>query len=372
MAQLPQDRLVRKEVALGIVREAPQPEAHIGLSLIAPFLAVQSDDVIFDYTIGLAAGLAPARAEDAESELAQKDDTVGTGRAAIIDWAIKDHYDPSDVSRFREAFLLGLTQDSYESFPLTINNIKEGFEQRVARDALVRRRKLDNRIEWLIMSALDTGVISYNDGKVVFSVDFQRPANQTNASVTSWTDPASDPIDAILDVQDFMYDTQGVRTNRALASSKIIRNILNSAKFAQRAGFASTAQTTVDPRYAIDGWGIEAALGVVERATGVTLIPYDSVYRTRPIGSTTFTNNRFTSENHLIFLPNEEDIAEVSDTEIGFAATLTSPHPESNWQPGYYEWERSTVDPWGEDFGSGIKAFPVFPHLEYTYRLKVL
>src|SRR5688572_17546555 len=97
---LSQDRLVRKEVALGVLREYEPPQDHMGLRLIAPFEEVQSDDVIFSYTRGLTAGLAPARAEDAESELAQKDESVGSGRASLIDWALKDHYDPSDVQRY--------------------------------------------------------------------------------------------------------------------------------------------------------------------------------------------------------------------------------------------------------------------------------
>jgi hypothetical protein len=65
MAPTPQDRLVRKEVALGIIREFEPPQDHIGQRLFAPLQDVQSDDVIFSYTRGLTAGLAPARAEDA-------------------------------------------------------------------------------------------------------------------------------------------------------------------------------------------------------------------------------------------------------------------------------------------------------------------
>ena len=96
------------------------------------------------------------------------------------------------------------------------------------------------------------------------------------------------------------------------------------------------------------------------------------MYRTRPIGSNTVTNNRFTPEDTILFLPRAEDLADVDDTEVGFAKTLTSPHPEGNWQPGFYEWEQEKKDPWGQDVGTGIKAFPVFPHLEYTYSVKVL
>src|SRR6478735_6233152 len=106
MATPPQDRLIRKETALQTIRALEPPQGHIGLS-IAPFRSVASDDVIFDYAKPTVTGLAPARSEDAESELAQKDTIFGgTGRAAILDWAQKDHYSASDVSRYREQALL--------------------------------------------------------------------------------------------------------------------------------------------------------------------------------------------------------------------------------------------------------------------------
>jgi hypothetical protein len=65
-------------------------------------------------------------------------------------------------------------------------------------------------------------------------------------------------------------------------------------------------------------------------------------------------------------------VAALDDT-IGFGATLTSPHPEGNWTSGFYEWERDTgPDPWGFDRGNGIKAFPVMPHMELSYAMRVL
>ena len=51
---------------------------------------------------------------------------------------------------------------------------------------------------------------------------------------------------------------------------------------------------------------------------------------------------------------------------------LTSPHPEGNWQPGFYEWEQETKDPWGLNRGTGVKAFPVFPHMDLTFTMDVL
>lgn len=373
----PLDRLVRKEVALGTVRELEPPQNHIGLALLAPFQEVASDDVIFDYARGLTDGLAPARAEDAESELAQKDLLYGgVGRASVLDWALKDHYTPSDVMRYREALLIKsrLGVNSVTDTPVTIQSTIEEFRTKVARDDALRRRKLDNRIEWMITQALETGTIVYNDGKIKFTVDFGRPANQTDEAPAggTWNLTTSDPIGAIVAVQDFMYDTYGIRVRRGIASRKVLMSILNSDRFAARSGMAGgTGALPIDPDYLIDGWGPAAAQAVVERQTGMTFIEYDAVYRTRPVGGTTITNNRFLSDKKIYFLPDAEDVAELDDT-IGFGKTLTSPHPEGNWQPGYYEWEQETKDPWGQDRGTGIKAFPVFPHLEWTYTMTVL
>lgn len=370
------DRLVRKEVSLGVVREILPPTGHIGLQ-IAPFLSVQSDDVIFDYAKGLTEGLAPARAEDAESELAQKDNTfVGTGRAALIDWAIKDHYSASDVTRYREALLIADAIRDRLTVPLTSGAMTEDFAGKLARDTSLRRRKLDNRIEWLIMTAIETGAITYNDGKIKWTVDFGRPAGQTDEAPPGglWSLTTSDPIGDILAMQETMYNLYGVRMTRAITSRRVLNSIVNSDRFAARTGLVTggAPNSPIDPRYLIDGWGPNAAAAVLERATNVTFTEYDSVYRTRPVGSNTVTNNRFLSDNKIYFLPDAGDMGEIAQTELGFAKTLTSPHPEGNWQSGFYEWERETVDPWGYDAGTGVKAFPVFPHMEYTYTMTVL
>lgn len=383
-----QDRIIRKEVSLGQIREIEPPTTHLGLQF-APFLDVATDDVIFNYIKGETDGLAPARAEDAESELAQKDvNVLGEGRASVIDWALKDHYDASDVTRYREYLRIVQSMQAGD-LPLTVGSMLEDWATKFARDAARRRRKLDNRINWLIMTSLSTGQIAYNDGKIKFAVDWGRPDTQKagNAAndigtfvtdgVVDWSGVTHDPIGFIEAVQEFMYDTYGVRMNRILTSKKVIRRIVNSEKFSQRAGLgaairADGTQTAPDLNYLMDGWGPDAARQVVENATGVQFIIDDSVYRTRAVGSKTVVNNRFFPEDLMLFLPNLDDLGDIDDTEIGFAKTLTSPHPEGNFTPGFYEWERSTVDPWGQDAGTGIKAFPVFPHMDYTYAVNVL
>lgn len=386
-----QDRLVRKEVALGVIREIVPPQNHIGLLAIAPLMEVPVDDVIFQFAQGITDGLVPARAEDAESELSQKDDTfLSEGRASVIDWAIKDHYSASDVNRYREWLLIQETMRDQNVLPLTVTTGMDGWAAKMARDTARRRRKLDNRMEWMIVNqALSTGQINYNDGKIKFTVDYGRPATQaglvagstlvdptTNATpnftlnAADMTNASGDPISDILGIQNWMYDVYGVRLNRAIASRRFLSLLWNSTKFQARTGLVaagSPLSSPIDPKYLIDGWSPQAAQVLIENATGITFIEYDAVYRTRPVGSNTVTNNRFLPQNQVIFLPDEADIAEFDDTQIGFAKTLTSPHPAGNWTPGFYEWEREYgVDPWGYDVGTGIKAFPVFLHMDKT------
>jgi len=386
-SQVGPDRLVRKEVALGTVREILPPTNHIGLSL-APWLEVASDDVIFNYAKGLTDGLAPARAEDAESELSFKDDVFpGQGRASIIDWAHKTRYSASDVSRYREMNrILEIMRDT-NSLPLTVTSMMDDWATKIAKDTALRRRKLDNRLEWMTMTSIATGALAYNDGKIKFTVPWGRPTTQEAGhvdndlgsyvlnGVVDWSGVSFDPIGFFLAVQEMMYDLYSVRIDRVLCSRKVMNRIIASDKFAQRSGLivpnGSGGIATADPNYVMDGWGPAAALQVVTNATGISFIEYDSVYRTRPVGSSTVTNNRFMPEIEMVFLPKEDDINQFDDTEIGFGKMLTAPHPEGNWTAGFYEWEKDRTDPWGYDVGTGVKAFPVFLHMDKTYAVNV-
>lgn len=376
------DRLVRKETSLGAIRELPVNDTHIGLSQVAPFLDVPTDDVIFEYIKGgLQEGLAPARAEDAEAELAQKDDLLyGQGRASIIDWSLKDRYSASDVTRYREDLIL---QQQAAGVLATLNynfvgRTVEDFQRRIARHDALRRRKLDNRLEWLIMTGLATGAITYNDGKIKFTVNYGRPGGQQDQAPAGglWGLTGSDPIGDLLAVQKTMLDTYGIKPTRGIMSTRILNSIWKSDKFLAALGMpvlGGTPSVPLDPNYlGLAGYNPQGALRVVEQATGINFTIYDGYYRTRPIGGTTFTNNRFVADDKVILMPSEGDLGEIDDTEIGFAKTLTAPHPEGNWSSGYYEWEQETKDPWMHVRGSGIKAFPVFPYLEYTYVMDVL
>lgn len=368
---IPRDRLVRKEVALGVIREIVPPQDHIGLSLV-PWLEVESDDVTFQYLNGYTDGMASARAEDAESELAMKDDVWGgEGRASIIDWAQKDHYRPSDISRFRDALEIAQQLASNGILPRTVTNILDGFQAKVARDDQRRRRRLDNRIEWLIMSGLSDGVITYNDGKIKFTTNFGRPSQQvlTGGTAKDYSGTTHDPVGDIIKMQTYMFNLYGIRMRRCLTSRAVLNTFMNSDRFIARSGLVvgGAPSSPIDPNYIWEGWGPDSAVEIVKRATGVEFVEYDSVYRTRAVGSTTNVTTRYIPENRMIFLPDEADITEFDDTPLGFGKVLTAPHPEGNWGAGFYEWESETRDPWGQDRGTGVKAFPILPHMDLTF-----
>lgn len=374
----PLDRLIRKEVALGVIREIVKPEDHLGLSLF-PWYEVPSDDYIFSYVKGLTTGLAPATAESAESELAQKDSGLaGQGRASMIDWRLKDHYEADDVQRFLD---LAMLAESGALGPGGLPNSLQGtlnqFPQKVAQDTGERRRRLDNRAEWLLMQSLSTGGVAYNDGNIKFAVDWERPADQQAEAPASGTYALTshDPIGDINKIKRLMYNRYGIKITRAICSNKFLLSLGNSDRFILRAGMgpASTSGLTqADIPYLINGWGPQVAIDIVKAQTGVEFIEYDSGYRSKPdFSNAAPTFNRFLPEDRVIFLPDDASIREFDSSPIGFGKMMTSPHTMGNGAAGFYDWEQSTTDPWGRNIGTGVKMFPLFPHMELSYTMDV-
>lgn len=384
-AALPLDRLIAKETALGTIRE-PIPgldRTHIGLTQIAPLTDVESDDVIFDYIQdGLQEGLAPARAQDAESELAQKDNAgLTTGRARIIDWSLKDSYESGHVMNYRDNLralqqlqgMNGVIQNT-TAFEAPVRQ----FQSMIARDDAWRKRQLENRLEHIIMTSFETSKYAYDDGKIAFAVDYKRPAGQQDIPVTTmWDNPTADPIGDIRAMNRQMYDTYGVEFTEAWTSKYVLRDLFKLDKFVALTGLVvggTPVSSPIDMAYLRPDFNEQAAVDIIERATGVKFNLYDSVYRTRPIGqpSSAAQNVRYTSSKKVIFKVSDADLAQMDVNGLGFARTLTSPHAEGNWQPGWYEWEQERKDPWVTDRGNGIKAFPIFPFMKYSYVMKVL
>lgn len=379
------ERLIRKETSLGLIREQEIREDFIG-NTIAPMMDVDTDEVTFGYLEDTGAtGLAPARADDAESKLYQRDDFLaGEGRASVIDWALKDRYSASKVERYRQD-LLDLEKTGGAGAGQRVGTLQsntEKFQSDLNRHAIERRRRLDNRIEWLQVTPLVTGGLSYNDGDLKWDVDFGRPTDQTDQAPESglWdfaTNADFDVIGDLLKVCEEHYDKYGVELKRGIISKKKINQWYRSTKFRQlglfQAGLVNPAQTDIDMNYLGGGVTPQAAIAYIQEQTGITFETYDASIRTRPFGGAKNTAQvvRFMPEDRVLLMPDSAGLSEFDDTEIGFAKTLTSPHPEGDWSPGFYEWEQETTDPWMFVRGTGIKAFPVFPYLQFTHTLKV-
>lgn len=372
-AAAPLDQLVRQEQHLGYIRELTPPEDHVGLAQIAPWLNVDTDDIVIDYLKSAGAGMAPAVSQDAEAYLFQDtEDITGQMRASVIDWRLKSVYTSSDVMTYRDMKATAdLLNGQGASLPLYVTSVTEGFANKVARDTARRKLWLDNRIEWLILTAITTSKIEYDDGNIKFAVDFGRPANQSNVIPKSGTyaSDTHDPINDILGVVQWFFDNKGVIIDRAICSRKFLNTLYKSSKFIPRTGFVGGSN--VDPAYVMEGWGPQAAVEIIERETGVKFIVNDNVYRARNMTTGVTTNARYVPQDQVIFLPSEQSLNLVDNTDIGFAKTLTSPHPMGNFTPGFYSWEAEQTDPWQHVIGSGVKAFPIFPHMDKTFTWKV-
>lgn len=372
---VPTSRLVRQEVALGLVRELVPSSELIGLKY-APMKEIKADDFVIQLANGTSTRMAPARADDAESELFQHDDFLpGEYRGRTVDWALKSKYNTSDINTHRDAIKaaeqLRSSGISYPFVDVTVSDLNE----RIAEETTMRREALDMRLNWLCMESLVNAAVAYNDGKIKFAVNWGRPAAQHLFAPASGT-YAADTHDPIGDIQAIKTDARrryGITLREAICSQEYLDSFWTSAKFRLMAmGTAGVGATASDLPYIVPGWGPDSAIEMVSRVTGIKFTVHDSVYRTRALGSQTFVNNRWFPVDNVLFLPDESEINAFDGTGLGLGKMLTSPHVAGNNTPGFYAWEKDYgQDPWGYALGTGIKAFPVFPHMDLTYCMKV-
>jgi len=372
---VPASRLIRQETALGIVRQLVPQDELIGISEFAPFKDINTDDFVIQLgDVGPSTKMAPARADDAEAELFQQDRFVpGEYRGRTIDWALKSRYSTSDINTHRDLVDM-LERAGNGGLPPAVQSIYEGFTEKVRRDTVKRREMLDYRLNWLIMQSVTEGAVAYNDGKIKFNINWGRPANQHRQAPNSgpYNATTHDPIDDIKRVKKFMRDLYGIEIVKAYCAPEFLETFWHSDKFRQIAAPGGQNIAAEDMPYLLAGWGPDSAVRIVEQATGVTFRPYGAVYRTRLEGSTTFQQHRWMPKSDVIFMPSDADIAAIDETDLGFGRTLTSPHPAGNWTSGFYQWEKDYgQDPWSYAVGTGIKAFPVFPHMNWTYTWNV-
>lgn len=373
----PQELIIRQEEHLGVIRALEPPQDFIGLGLV-PMMEVDDDDVVFDIVNGGGGIMAPARSSDAEAKLwASTEFYSGRGEASTIDWALKNHYTASDIQTYRD--FLSMVEETEETgkFKLYGDKLTKGFQGKVARDTKGRKSALDRRIEWLITQGLFAAKIEYTDDDLPWVVNFGRPADQHQQAPKSgsYATDQHDPLGDFFDVKEKISKKWHIDIDRAVCSTKFLNTLWKSKYFRLLAGFAPG--TTIAPEevnYLLPGFGPQTAIDIIKRETGIQFIISDNVRRVvDPAGpGNTFLSVRYTPEDEVLFLPNESQLAEYDDTSIGFGKVLTSPHPANGFNPGWYSWEKDHgVDPWGYTIGSGIKAFPVLPHMYLTYSWKV-
>ena len=372
---VPTSRLMRQEVALGLVRQIVPAEGLRGLEY-APYKEIKADDFVIQLANGTSTRMAPARADDAESELFQHDDFLpGEYRGRTVDWALKSKYNTSDINTHRDAIKAAeQLRSSGISYPFVDATTKD-LNERIAEETVMRRQALDMRMNWLIMESLVNAAVAYNDGKIKFAVNWGRPSAQHDLTPKSGTYAADthDPIDDIQQVKTDARRRYGITIRRAMCSQEYLDTFWTSAKFRMMAmGVAGAGATATDLPYIVPGWGPDSAIEFVSRVTGIKFEVHDEVYRTRALGSQTFVNNRWFPIDRVVFLPDEAEINAFDETGLGIGKMLTSPHVAGNMTPGFYAWEKDYgQDPWGYAVGTGIKAFPVFPHMDLTYCMKV-
>jgi len=368
-----------KEVALGTVRDLPVDQRFLW-PRFAPLLDKPADEFTFQVEVHGSDLMAPAADESAESETYEDDTFFGEGRGSVIDWRINNRTKPSDVNNAR---LLEQAMAQYRStgavIPTQFQAQAQQYSTKLTRDAIKRRQMLDFRLEWMFTQGLSTGAINYDNGKGFrFQTPFGLPVDQLNqapASTVLWDAGVDhDPIGDIDAIQEFMNDTYDISVDTMIISPKALRKMVRSKFFYPRTGLAIPAG--IGPRdmgYINPNFGEQEAVNIITQATGIrNVVVYDAKRRVKALGANSRpTMERFIPEGQVIFLPSIEAAGDLLGTEIGFAKTITTPHPEGNWSSGFYTFEEEGTDPWGVKHGTGIKAMCIFPAIWLSYSLQV-
>lgn len=376
---LNQQEAHEKAVGIGISRELPVDQSLIW-PRIAPLQSIDTDKFTFEVEVDSSDLMAPAADESAESETYENDTFFGEGKGSVIDWRVSTRTKPSDITNAR-AFdeAMRLFSEAGIVPPRLFQNQAAQLSDKLAKDRIERRRQIDFRLEWLVTQALSTGGINYADGKIRFETPFGLPVDQLNqapASGNLWNVGVDhDPIGDIDAMQEFMYARYDITLDTMVISPESLRKMARSKYFYPRTGLAIPAG--IGPRdmsYINPNFGQEEAVRIISQATGITnIIVYDAKRKVKPLGANTRpVPVRFMDEGQVIFFPSVEAAGGLLSTDLGFAKTLTSPHPEGDWASGIYTFEDSGVDPWGRKDGTGIKAMPVFPRIDLSYSMQVL
>ena len=198
------------------------------------------------------------------------------------------------------------------------------------------------------------GEITYNDGDVIFSVNYSIPADNkvTLSGTEMWSDTTnSDPVKDINDWIDTYIETnKGLAPTRMYLSRKTLGYLAQNEKVRSLLKFSGHMNT--------DAFGSpKQAIKLITTMTDITkVIPYDSFYE-----DSSGDSQRFLPQNKVILMPepvtNGESLGDVAD----------GPHPHNNYKTGLYTWKQVKKDPYTTFIGVGRECFPRILHPEWIF-----
>ncbi len=328
-----------------VVREYPT-EAFIGQQIL-PIENTAAFNAMWDI-ITKDAKLAPFVAINAESPLADK---AGFKRAfsELADVRIKELLNEDDLLALREPGMADVVLEGLAEARAT------SAERKVRQTMDRMTARVWGRVEWARWQVLMLGAIAYDDGKVVFNVDFGVPSGNkvVLTGTNQWSDTTnSDPLKDLATYKEAQQVLTGRVPSRCYVGSNIPGYLVQNAKIRDLLKGTDSVVKLLNPSQILDFIG---------QLVGLKFERYDTTYQD---GSGTDT--RFLNADYLVMLPEPRQ----SDGEV-LGDVASGPAKANNFAPGLYSWIKEEEDPWGTFVGAGIHAFPRIYHPEWILSMNV-
>lgn len=336
-----QIKIYDRDTLLATVREMRPTGAHIGGGLF-PVESIGSDSVLYDVVTEVTGGLAEFRALDSEAELIGND-LYEQIKVNTADIANKKRFNVTDFRIFREPGQ-NLSQRS------VVGEMRKTQKTKVNKALRTLRSRVDNRLEQLRMNAI-LGTVSQTSGKTRFSVDYSIPSGQTGQTPSiNWdTVATATPLDDLNAWCDTVEDTSGVRPTRLVLSRTALLQVVKNAgyrdTFKQVGSFISRRKKAVD---------------LIQAETDLEVTVYNGSYSTKS-KSNVVSVTKFLDNKKIILLP-----------PYAPGVTLVAPHPLADFESDFYGWEKTKEDPYSQEYGVGIVAFPVLTKAREVFNATVL
>jgi hypothetical protein len=322
-------KILEKASMNAIVSELKPNGSYVGERYF-PMVEEATDQTIWD-VVTPGEGIAGFRALDAEAKLMGRKEFKQMAQS-VADIAEKARMNVTDVRILREA----------GEMPVVAGSMQESMARRAERrvaEALARlRERVDNRLEWARISALQ-GAISYDADGVKFAIDYGVPANQTGVtpSVTWDTVATATPFNDLQTWMDLVGDATGVVPGEMIVSKKVLGYL---------------AQNTVVRdyfKYTNPIISVSDVTNIIQDRLALNIVVYEARYT-----DSSNVVQRFLDEGRIILLPLMSSLT----GQERFGDTAYVPHPHNNYTGSYYTWTDTKKDPWGIEVGVGLTALP--------------